>query len=138
MANPPWEIEWSDALSMSNPEIDAEHQHFIELVNNLNGEILNQRRDKAAIVRNMRLILENAIAHFEHEERLLVENAYPDAKKHAQIHSELTGKIKQALEGIQGSEPSTAWIETGLRIKVLLVDHLLNDDTQYIDYLRTE
>jgi len=138
MANSPWEIEWSGALSMSNPVIDAEHQRFIELVNDLNGEIMNQRRDKAVIVNIMQLILEEAIAHFEHEERLLVENAYPGAKKHTQIHSELTAKIKQALKDIQNTEPSTAWIETGLRIKVLLVDHLLNEDTKYINYLRTE
>ncbi|ATX80803.1 hypothetical protein Ga0123461_2404 [Mariprofundus aestuarium] len=32
----PWKIEWSDELSMSNAEIDAEHQHFIKLVNELN------------------------------------------------------------------------------------------------------
>jgi len=138
MANSPWEIEWSDVLSMSNPVIDAEHQHFIELVNDLNGEILNQRRDKAAIEHIMKLILEGAIAHFEHEERLLVENAYPAAREHAQIHSELTSKIKLALKDIQDTEPSTAWIETGLKIKVLLVDHLLNEDTKYINYIRTE
>jgi len=96
MANFPWEIEWSDALCMSNPEIDSEHQHFIELVNDLNGEIMNQRRDKAVIVNIMKLILEGAIAHFEHEERLLVENAYSAAQEHTQVHSGLTSKIKQA------------------------------------------
>ncbi len=57
MGNSPWTIEWTDALSVSNPEIDAEHQHFIKLVNELNGEI-GTRRDKSEIQRIMGLILE--------------------------------------------------------------------------------
>lgn len=138
MADYSWEIEWSGALSMSNPQIDAEHRRFVDLVNELNGEILNQRRDKAVVERILALILEEAVAHFEHEERLLVEKGYPEADKHAQAHAELAGRIRQALKEIHSTEPGTAWIETGLRIKVLLVDHLLNDDTKYIDYLRSD
>ncbi|MDX8411198.1 MAG: hemerythrin domain-containing protein [Mariprofundaceae bacterium] len=138
MENPPWKIEWSNALSMANPEIDAEHQHFIELINDLNGEIMNPQRDKAVIVRLLRHILEESIAHFEHEERFFVENAYPAAKKHAQIHSKIAKKIKIALKDFLDTKPSMVWIETGLRIKVLLVNHLLNEDTRYINYLRTE
>jgi len=42
------------------------------------------------------MTLKEVIAHFEHEERLLVENAYPAAQEHAQAHSGLTSKIKQA------------------------------------------
>ena len=137
MENPTWAIEWSDALSMSNPEIDAEHQHFIKLVNELNGAII-ARRDKPDIQRIMGLILEDAIAHFSHEERLFSERNYPAAQEHAQIHSELINKFKQALKEIQNTEFSVEWIEIGLTIKGLLVDHVLNEDTRYIEYLRTE
>jgi len=134
----PWKIEWSNALSMSNPEIDAEHRHFIKLVNKLNGEIRSQQRDKAVIEQIMKLILKDAIAHFSHEERLFAEKNYPAAQEHTQIHSELISKLKQALEEIQNTDFSKEWVEKGLAIKSLLVDHVLNVDTQYIEYLRTE
>jgi hemerythrin-like metal-binding protein len=137
MAMTPWEIEWSDALSMSNPKIDAEHQHFIKLVNELNDAI-SQQRDKAVVEHIMSLMLEDAIAHFSHEERLFVENDYPAAQEHAQIHSELISKFRQALIEIQNTDFGRVWVEASLLIKSLLVDHILNEDIKYIEYLRTK
>ncbi len=138
MAAPSWKIEWSDALSMSNPEIDAEHQNFINLVNELNGEIASQRRDKAVVEHIMSRILEGAIAHFSHEERLFVEKGYPSAKEHLRIHSDLINKFSQALEEIHNTDIGVRWTKVGLEIKNLLVDHVLNEDTKYIEYLRTK
>ena len=136
MKSTPWKIEWSDALSMLNPQIDAEHKHFFALVNELNGAIID-RLDKAEIEHIMNLILEDAVAHFAHEERLFAELRYPRAQEHARLHTELINILQQALKKIQQTEFSRVWIETGLDIKNQLVEHVLNEDTQYIDYLRT-
>ena len=133
----PWKIEWSDALSMSNPQIDAEHKHFFALVNKLNRAI-NDRRDKAEIERIMNLILEDAVAHFAHEEQLLAERGYPRAQEHARLHAELINTFQQALKKIQQTEFSRMWIYTGLGIKTRLVEHVLIEDARYIAYLRTE
>jgi len=137
MKSPTWKIEWSDALSMKNPEIDAEHHHFIELVNELNRAIID-RRDKADVEHILKLILEDADAHFSHEEQLFDEKGYPKAQEHARIHSELISKFKQTLEAIHKTPFDTVWIEAGIEIKGLLIDHVLNEDTQYIEFLRTE
>jgi len=138
MDSSPWKIEWSDELSMSNAEIDAEHQHFIKLVNELNHEIMSQQRDKAVVEHIMSLILEDAITHFAHEERLFIEKSYPDRQEHVQIHSDLIGKFKQVLKEIHNSEFSREWIEMGMSIRELLVSHVLYEDTRYIEYLRSE
>ncbi|MES9899968.1 MAG: hemerythrin domain-containing protein [Sedimenticola sp.] len=134
----PWRIEWSDELSMSNSGIDAEHQNFIRLVNELNDEIMSQERDKGVVEHIMNLILKDAVAHFLHEERLFVENNYPATLEHTQIHLVLIAKFKKALEEIQNTDFSKEWIDIGLDIKDLLVDHVLSEDTKYIEYLRTE
>jgi hemerythrin len=138
MGNTPWMIEWSDALSMFNPEIDAEHQHFIELVNDLNSEITSQQRDKVNIERILNLILEDAIAHFAHEERLFDEKGYPDIESHTIIHGELLEAFKQAQKDIHNSDFVRVSVDVGIAIKELLVDHVVNEDTKYIEYLRTE
>ncbi|NWF37491.1 bacteriohemerythrin [Mariprofundus sp. KV] len=134
----PWRIEWSDELSMSNAEIDAEHRNFIRLVNELNSEIMSQQRDKAVVERIMKQMLDDAIAHFAHEERLFIEKLYPAREEHAQLHAELISKFRQALEEIHATEFSRLWIETGLEIRSLLINHVLFEDTQYIEYLRAE
>ena len=133
-----WKIEWSDALSMLNPEIDAEHQHFIGLTNQLNKIIWSQQQDKAVIEHIMGLLLEDTISHFAHEEQVLAEKAYPATQEHAQIHSEIINKFKQASKEIQSTNIRAVWVKVGLEIKNLLVDHLLNEDTKYIEHLRTE
>ena len=132
-----WRIEWTDALSMSNPQLDAQHQHFFALINKLNRAI-NDRRDKAEIERIMNLLLEDAVAHFAHEERLFAEREYPRAQEHAQLHAELINTYQQALKKIQQTEFSRVWIYTGLAIKTRLVEHVLIEDTRYIAYLRSE
>jgi hemerythrin-like metal-binding protein len=132
-----WTIEWSDALSMSNPEIDAQHQNFIKLVNELNN-VIGQQCGKADMQYIMRLLLEDAIAHFSHEEALFAEKAYPAAQEHTQIHSEIINKFEQAVKTFTDSIIRAVWIKEGLEIRDLLISHLLNDDTKYIECLRTE
>ena len=133
-----YKIEWSDALSMSNAEIDSEHQNFIKLVNDLNGEIASQQRDKTVVGHIMTHILEDAVAHFSNEERLFVKYDYPNAQEHKQIHSDLINKFEQALKEFQNTELGLRWTTIGLEIRNMLVDHVLNEDTKYIEYLRTD
>ncbi|MES9964894.1 MAG: hemerythrin domain-containing protein [Candidatus Sedimenticola sp. 20ELBAFRAG] len=131
-----WRIEWPDALSMSNPEIDAEHQLFVRRVNELNSAII-ARHEKAEVVALMQLILQEAAEHFAHEERLFAEKAFPEARDHTKKHEQLTQSFLQALNVIRQTELGREWIETGLTIRDLLVEHVLKEDTRYISYLRT-
>ena len=138
MGTKPWGTEWADALSMSNPEIDAEHKHFIDLVNKLNAEIASQGRDKDNILRIMDLILDDARAHFAHEERLFKEKAYPKAQGHSQIHTRLIAELEQGLKDIRNTDLIKRWVEIGLATETALVSHMVDEDTQYIEYLRTD
>ncbi|TLS66168.1 hypothetical protein FEF65_11285 [Mariprofundus erugo] len=138
MRNTPWTIEWSDELSMHNQEIDAEHKHFIQMVNEFNHEVTSKQHDKNEIVRIMGFILEDAAVHFANEELLFVENHFPLAMEHAEIHEQLLNKLEGVLKELKASNYSQEWVDLGGEIKNALIDHILNHDTQYIDYLRTE
>jgi len=132
-----WGTEWSDALSMSNPEIDAEHKSFLDMVNQLNAELAGLQQGKENIIHSMENIMEHASAHFAHEERLLAENDYPAGQEHADIHERLTADIRQALKMIRDTDHISDWVEAGRSIEHLLLEHLQAEDTKYIDYLRT-
>lgn len=127
-------IEWTDTLSVRNSEIDAEHRHFIALVNELNIAIIS-RRDKSEVERIMGLILDDAVAHFAHEEKLFTACGFPLADEHIRIHQNLTQTLRTALEQIHQSEFSREWVEIGLAIRNQLVNHLISVDSQYITYL---
>lgn len=131
-----WKIEWSDSLSMSNPRIDAEHQHFIKLVNQLNDEIMSHQPDKAVLGHILSLLLMDALDHFAHEERLFAEKAYPAAQEHAQVHANIISTFKQMLVEIQSTKIRAVWLASGLKIRDMLVDHMMKDDSKYIQYLK--
>lgn len=135
MDSTPWKIEWSDSLSMSNPDIDDEHREFIALVNEFN-EAASHRRKKKEIESILDRILEHSITHFANEERLFAKNKYPKAMEHMKTHSQLVITLRNILMEIHDSEHSREWIEKGLAIKSALIKHILEVDSQYIEYLK--
>ncbi|GAB5604853.1 bacteriohemerythrin [Sideroxyarcus sp. TK5] len=129
----PWRLEWQDGLSVGIPEIDADHQRFARLVNELNEAII-ARMGLAEIKKRLRAIQQDAIAHFAHEEQIFKQWGYPEAEEHARKHAE----ILQCLQGIMGRFESGGleyeWVEAGLEVKNALIDHLLAEDMKYRDY----
>jgi hemerythrin-like metal-binding protein len=129
----PWRLEWNEGLSMHIPEIDAEHQRFIRLVNALNEAIIG-RMDVAEVRKRMRAILEDAAAHFAHEEVLFREWGYSQADEHALKHAQIMSALHGIMEGFEHGRTEYEWIEAGLQIKQVLVEHLLTEDMKYRDY----
>src|SRR3990170_4510349 len=93
---PPWRLEWNEGLSMHIPAIDAEHRRFIELVNDLNEAIIG-RMDREVLKRCMRAILDDAAAHFAHEQALFKEWRYPEAGEHAVKHAQIMRALNDIM-----------------------------------------
>jgi hemerythrin len=128
-AKPIWRLDWNESLSMYIPEIDAEHQRFIQLVNELNEAIIGHM-NKKEIKSRMRAILDDAAMHFAHEEAVFKEWGYPDAEEHAQIISFLN----EIMESVDHGKMAHGWLEAGLEMKQVLIQHILNEDMKYRDY----
>ncbi len=132
-----WEIAWNDNLSVGVPEMDDEHRQFISRVNDLNRAVI-ESEDKATIERLMDLMLMEATHHFWHEQELLARWKYPDTAAHTATHVELTGQFARVMKEIEDSDISYVWALKGLRLKQLLVEHLLKEDMKYRDFLRAQ
>ena len=130
-----WEISWSDTLSMDVPEIDEEHRQFVARVNDLNGAIV-EGADKPTIERLLDLMLMEAVHHFWHEQQLLAKWHYPDREAHAAKHTHLIAQIERVMKEFAQADVSFAWALKGLSIKQMLVDHLLQEDMKYREFLR--
>ena len=131
-----WKIAWGDFLSVGVPEIDKEHQQFVARVNDVNKAII-EVQDKVAVERLMDLMLMEATHHFRHEQLLLEKWKYPEAKDHAKKHGKLISQLNRTIEEFREDDISFVWALKGLRIKQLLVEHLLQEDMKYKDFLRT-
>lgn len=129
----PWRLIWTDELSVCVPEIDAEHKHFILLVNALNNAIIS-RMGIEEIKICMRALLDDGIAHFAHEEKLFEEWGYPDAAEHVQKHAEVLQYFRKIINGFEQVRTDFEWIEVGLQVKKALIGHLLVEDMKYRDF----
>ncbi len=128
-----WRLEWNSELSVFIPEIDAEHQHFILLVNDLN-EAIFARMGLEVIKRCMQAILDDTASHFAHEEALFREWGYPAAGEHAERHAQMTAALHEIMDRFKHGGNELDWISAGLQVKQALIEHLLNDDMKYRDY----
>lgn len=132
-----WEIAWNDFLSVGVPEMDEDHRQFISRVNELNQAII-ESEDKATVERKMDMMLMEAAHHFGQEQELLARWKYPDAAAHAAKHAELIAQFTRVMKEFAQTDISFVWALKGLRLKQLLVEHLLKDDRKYRDFLQTQ
>jgi hemerythrin-like metal-binding protein len=135
MKKPTWQFTWNDELSVGIPEIDEDHKRFIFLVNELNRSIINGKVP-ADIKNNLQLILEDAVKHFEHEEKLFTKWQYPDADVHAKVHAQVLKALQNIKEKFIPYDRDSEWVDVGLMVKGVLIDHILTEDMKYADYYR--
>jgi hemerythrin len=138
MYTKPWGTEWSEALSMSDPEIDAEHKQCLELVERLNSAIAGLQRNRQSVLDIMQRIVESTASHFEHEERLLSDHAYPAKEEHARIHAEIMDRLNQAMRTMRDSGQVRDWTKIAQDVDRLLHEHLEDEDSKYVEFLQTD
>ena len=130
---PTWRLVWSDELSVCIPEIDAEHRRFIQLINALNEAII-ERMSLAEIKKRMQDIMDDAVVHFAHEEALFKDWGYPEADEHAGKHKQAIQALNDIMGHFKRGGTEYDWIDAGLKVKQVLIEHLLTEDMKYRDF----
>lgn len=131
---PIWSIRWSDELSVGIAEIDREHQHFFELINRLNRAI-RERAEKSEIIQILQLIWRDAEQHFAHEEQFFAQWHYPDVEEHAAIHQRTLDTLQRIRTESIAYDLDSEWITAALKIKEILIEHILLEDNKYAKFL---
>jgi len=92
-------VEWHDGLSIGVPEIDAQHQRLIGLVNEVDEAVREQHgADIAASA--LRRLCDYAVEHFAAEEALMDPDAYADYDRHMAAHMDGTDKALEFLQAV--------------------------------------
>lgn len=130
-----WTPAWSDGTGCGIPELDAADRRLNALVHELNQAIADGR-DGEEIQRPMNQLLLEAVSHFEHEERVLSECAYPCQKGHAALHRQMSAELEHAMEVLRDVEARAMWAEYGLLVAQLFVEHMRQEAMKYRNFLR--
>lgn len=123
-------------MNVGIPEIDEDHKPISLLINELNRSI-TEGKSPAEIKRKVQLIIDDAVRHFSQEEMLFQAWQYSDTASHARMHAH----ILNALQGIKvGFTPygfDSSWVNVGMRIKRILIEHFQNEDVKYAEYIKS-
>lgn len=111
-----------DNLRVGHKEIDRDHEILFGMANDIRDAL--RQGDTQHVVAMAERLLDEMLAHFDREERILERTGHPDASAHAKYHSHLRQRVPQiraVLEDLaKGGDDSRATFD-------ILITFLVND-----------
>jgi len=127
-------LSWRKDYEVGVAQIDAEHHGLFDLIN-----AFHDTRARGDSRREVALVLNRLVAyaeeHFQHEEKLMSENGYPNLEMHREQHGELVASIFAINERL-AADTVKASTEILPFIKNWLVEHIVKNDMDIGDFLR--
>ena len=127
--------DWSEGMGFGIADLDAAERRLATLVQELNQAIADGR-DREEMQRLTNQLLLDALSHFEYEERVFSECAYPLPKGHAALHVQMRAELEHALARVCDAESQAMRAEYGLLVKQLFVEHMRQEVRKYRASLR--
>lgn len=127
-------MSWRKDYETGVPQIDAEHRSLFNQVNAFH-ESYTRGDTRKEVSEILTRLVAYAEEHFQHEESLMRENAYPLLERHEALHAALVMTIFSINEGLSG-DPAKAGMKTVQLIKGWLVDHILGADMDFAEFQR--
>ena len=126
-------IKWNEFYSVGINQIDDDHKKLLVMLNKLNESIKTQEENET-VRKVLTELVDYTEYHFQTEEKLFAEHAYPDADKHIAEHQKFTKNILQFRQQYaQMKQCSGKYILDFL--KNWLIKHILASDKAYSDFL---
>lgn len=127
-------FEWTEALSVGDDGLDAQHKHLVDIINRLaeGAQAGRERADVLAVVAELKDYVDE---HFAAEERYMRDLEYPDLRRHQLEHiqfaQEVAGFDRACRQG--GCTVNHVVLEF---LKNWLLSHIARTDRRYADYAR--
>lgn len=122
-------LTWSKELSSGIEEIDLQHQHILDLLNQL--MIANEPPgDKERLLYSLKEFTKTLDEHFEFEEALLAKSGYKDLKRHKAGHEEIAETLQSIMMSVMFDESDIS-NEMINRVVRWFEEHLTSEDPRY-------
>jgi hemerythrin len=129
-------ITWTNALSVGVKEIDRQHQHLIQLINDLH-EAMKEGKEKEVLGKTLKDLCDYTVYHFGAEVRMLEGVGYPGI--HAQIaeHRSFTREILEIRVRFEAGQ-SVITIDLMQFLRDWVNDHVKGVDKKYTSFLHSK
>lgn len=126
-------ITWGPQLETGIGVIDRQHQHWVDLFNELSAAV-EQGRGEAEVGKTLDALLDYSVSHFRTEEGLMARHGYDDLERHRAEHKIFTDQIRIFKERVELAQWSLS-LEVLEYLRDWLVEHVTATDRGYIPTL---
>jgi hemerythrin len=123
-------LQWTQALSVGIPEVDAQHQELFRRAERLIAAL--RAGDRGEVLPLLAYLDEYVVHHFDAEERLMREAGYPGATAHAAAHRAFRADFAALVKDFRRTGPTALvaltihnWLSDWLRMHIGGVDQEL-------------
>ena len=128
-------IHWNSSYATGIEAIDAQHKNMIEHIQKLQ-ESLHEGRVHEETTELMGFLLHYVDEHFTMEEAYMEHIGYPQLGQHQELHRQLRFRVQGIADRLARAD-SSANIDLSLLLFEWLRDHILRDDSAYVEHARS-
>ena len=125
---------WTDDFSVGVDSLDADHIMIFSLINHVD-DANRSGDDQHAIGRLLKVLLDVAEAHFQREEKIMLQNGYPDLEAHVDEHRIIIEDVQALYAAYNETQSSEISHEIAKTLCAWLEEHILETDMQYRPYV---
>jgi hemerythrin len=129
-------ITFDDRFKLGHPEIDAQHASLFDAVNKLYDAMAagKARQELGGILAFLR---DYTVMHFQAEEGLMKQSAYPAYPEHKRFHDDLTRQVLE-LEAKHQAGSMTLSLSVMNFLKDWLAQHISMEDRKVAEHLKAK
>lgn len=128
-------VQWTKEISVGIQEIDEQHKHLVQLLNELFDVMVSNSPERDAVARNtLEELLSYTSVHFAVEESLFRIFNYPGYDSHKLKHDRLKSEVAEIGRRVRNGEKR---IDSALLIfmKNWITTHIMHEDKGYAPFL---
>ena len=129
-------MTWNAGLSVGHSEMDRQHKHLVDLVNELHEQMLSGEAN-ATLGDVLDRLLQYAATHFDAEERLMARANYPGLAAHKLEHEDLARRASAFREEWKGRRMALS-VHVSRFLKDWLQAHILGSDRKYSAWVNAQ
>jgi len=128
-------IIWEKAFAVGVEALDADHIVIFSLINHIH-EAKQSGTDESAVATILKVLLNQAHAHFAREEGLLRKYGYPGLERHREMHLMMAARLEELHDAYLASRSPEISDEIVGLLSLWLEEHILEADQAYKDFLQ--
>ena len=130
-------FNWSAELETGNIQIDEEHKKLIKAINDLLAAC-GQGKGRQEITNTVDFLVDYTKTHFSHEEKLQIQNRYPEYSAHKAWHEGYVAQISQLAKRLK-DEGATIILVGEVNMKAsILVTHIKTQDVKLAKFIKEQ